>query len=262
MKFKKLHQQAKPLLIGNVWDVASAKIVEQLQFQALGTSSAAIAKMLGYPDGEAMRFEELAYIVGRIAANTKLPLSVDLEAGYSRDPMVIVQYIKQLADLGVVGINLEDSMIQEGHRLLLDSAIFSKTIAEIKRQLTKDGIDLFLNIRTDTFLLGQSGLIAETKKRIVAYEKAGADGIFLPCIEKEADIKIMVASTSLPINVIAMPNLPTFERLTALGVKRISMGNFIFESLHTDLYQKLQAIQQQQSFHPIFDYASNQPGKD
>lgn len=252
MKFKKLHQQKTPLLIGNVWDVASAKIAEKLHFQAIGTSSAAIAKMLGYPDGEAMSFEELIYIVKRIALNTELPLSVDLEAGYSRDPIIITQYIKQLADIGVVGINLEDSIMDKGQRTLIDSEVFAKTIALIKRQLMAEEIALFLNIRIDTFLLGGSAVIQETKKRMNTYEKAGADGIFLPCIEKEADIKRMVESTPLPINVMAMPNLPTFEKLTELGVQRISMGNFLFETMHANLQQKLQAIQEQQSFKPIF----------
>jgi len=252
MKFKKLHQQKTPLLIGNVWDVASAKIAEQLNFQAIGTSSAAIAKMLGYPDGEAMSFEELAYMVKRIVVNTKLPVSVDLEAGYSRDPSIIARHIKQLVEVGVVGINLEDSIMDKGQRILLDSEKFANTIAQIKRLLEKEKVNLFLNIRTDTFLLGSPNKIEATKSRIQTYEKAGADGIFLPCIEKETDIKIMVESTNLPINVMAMPNLPTFERLTELGVKRISMGNFLFESMQADLQQKLQAIQQQQSFNSIF----------
>ena len=83
--FEKLHRQTLPLLIGNVWDVPSAKIAELVGFQAIGTSSAAIAKMLGYEDGEEMTFSELSYIVERINANTQLPLSVDLEVGYSRD---------------------------------------------------------------------------------------------------------------------------------------------------------------------------------
>lgn len=252
MEFKKLHQQKTPLLIGNVWDVASAKMAEQLNFQAIGTSSAAIAKMLGYPDGEAMSFEELAYMVKRIAINTKLPLSVDLEAGYSRDPIIVAQHIKQLVEVGVVGINLEDSIMEEGQRKLIDTEVFANTITGLKKELKQTQIDLFLNIRTDTFLLGKPDIIKATKKRIHAYEKAGADGVFLPCIEKETDIKMMVESTKLPINVMAMPNLPTFEKLTELGVKRISMGNFLFETMHADLQQKLQAIQQQQSFHSIF----------
>ncbi len=85
MVFKKLHNQNYPLLICNVWDVASAKIAEKLSFQAIGISSAAIATLLGYKDGENMSFSELSYLVKRIIAKTKLPLTVDLESGYSRE---------------------------------------------------------------------------------------------------------------------------------------------------------------------------------
>ena len=113
MTFQELHEQDKPLIIGNVWDAASAKAAEKLNFNAIGTSSAAIASMLGYDDGEQMSFSELLYIVKRILASTTLPLTVDIEAGYSRDPVEIANYIKTLADLGVVGINIEDSIVAE-----------------------------------------------------------------------------------------------------------------------------------------------------
>jgi 2-methylisocitrate lyase-like PEP mutase family enzyme len=95
MEFKNLHNQDKPLLIGNVWDVPSAKTAEKLNFKAIGTSSFAIAALLGYNDGEEMEFSELEYFVKRIASNTKLPLSVDLESGYSRDPKEIANNIKR-----------------------------------------------------------------------------------------------------------------------------------------------------------------------
>jgi len=144
--FKKLHQQSTPLLICNVWDVPSAKIAESIGFQAVGTSSAAIAKMLGYADGEEMIFSELHYIVKRIKANTLLPLSVDLEAGYSRDPLQIVEHIQALAELGVVGINLEDS-IMENERILLPGKSFADTIYIIKKELEeKPGTDFQKNV--------------------------------------------------------------------------------------------------------------------
>ncbi len=82
MSFKKLHEQRNPLVICNVWDVASVKTAEKLNFQAIGTSSAAIATMLGYEDGEQMSFSELTYIVKRIMKNTELPVTVDIEMGY------------------------------------------------------------------------------------------------------------------------------------------------------------------------------------
>ena len=111
MKFKDLHNQEKPLLIGNVWDVTSTKTAEKLNFQAIGTSSSAIAQILGYRDGEEIEFSEMEYMVKRIALNTKLPLSVDLESGYGDKPEEIVDRIKRLVALGAVGINIEDSIV-------------------------------------------------------------------------------------------------------------------------------------------------------
>ena len=249
--FKDLHYQSTPLLIGNVWDVASTKIAEQANFEAIGTSSAAIANMLGYKDGEEMDFAELLYIVQRISANTTLPLSVDLESGYSRDPLQITKHIRQLAKVGVVGINLEDSIVEE-ERQLLDAVEFAETIGSIKKQLKKEGIDIFLNIRTDTFLLGVTNPLKVTQERIQLYEKAGADGIFVPCIEKAADISAIVKSTALPINVMCMPKLPDFKKLQQLGVQRISMGNFAFEKNKAFFGELMKNIKKERSFKKVF----------
>lgn len=84
MEFKNLHNQNKPLLVCNVWDIPSTELAEKLNFQAIGTSSSAVASILGYNDGEEMEFSELEYFVKRISYISKLPLSVDLESGYSR----------------------------------------------------------------------------------------------------------------------------------------------------------------------------------
>ena len=251
MNFKKLHQQDTPLLIGNVWDVASAKVAEELNFKAIGTSSGAIATMLGYRDGEEMSFAELEYIVGRIIANSDLPLSVDLESGYSRDPIEIANHIKRLVDLGVVGVNLEDSVVQE-ERIFLEAEKFAQTISTIKTQLQKEAATVFLNIRTDTFLLNHPSPLEESFRRIQLYENAGADGIFIPCIEKSADISAIVAATTLPLNVMSMPNLPDFKTLHQLGVQRISMGNFLFNKINEHHETTLNSILTAQSFNPIF----------
>lgn len=251
MEFKDLHHQDNPLIIGNVWDVASTKVAEKLNFQAIGTSSAAIASLLGYQDGEEMTFEELEFFVKRIALNTTLPLSVDLESGYSRKPKEIINHIKRLADLGVVGINIEDSIVNAKRELLIADD-FARTIAEIKEGLAKDHVDMFINVRTDTFIVLEDDIIKETKARIRLYENAGANGIFTPCIERMADIKEVVNSTSLPINVMCMPNLPDFDRLAELGVKRMSMGNFLFEKMYGHFENTTKEILNQKSFKSIF----------
>ena len=247
MTFRSLHQQEQPLLLGNVWDVPSARIFEKLNYQAIGTSSAAIAHMLGYADGEQLSFEERAYIVKRIKAATTLPLTVDIESGYSRDLAVILQHLEQLYRLGVVGINIEDSIITT-NREITDANSFKGIIAAIKDYLLESGVDVFINVRTDPFLLGMPNALEETLKRLAVYEKAGADGIFVPGIEKATDIATVVSATALPVNVMYMPKLPNFEELKNLGVKRISMGSFLHQSVYRQLEQQALAITQQQSF--------------
>ena len=173
-----------------------------------------------------MTFDELLYIVKRIVACSNLPLTVDIEAGYSRDPLKTAKNIKILAEIGVVGINIEDSIVNE-ERTLVDANSFAEYLSAIKRQLVKDQVEIFINVRTDTFLLGEKAALDETQKRASLYEFAGADGLFVPCITQSDDIQAVVSSTKLPINVMCMPNLPDFESLKALGAKRISMGNFL-----------------------------------
>jgi len=251
MSFKKLHKQNNPLVICNVWDVASVKSAEKLNFQAIGTSSAAIATMLGYEDGEQMSFSELIYIVKRIMRNTELPVTVDIETGYSNDPKEIASHIKILSDLGVVGINIEDSNVLN-ERTLINADDFAKKLSEIKKELAKENVSIFINVRTDTFLLGIENTLEECVERIKLYESVGADGIFVPCIEKEEDIIAVIKSTELPVNVMCMPNLPDFDMLSKLGVKRISMGNFMFDKINNHFESTLNSVLQTQSFKPIF----------
>jgi 2-methylisocitrate lyase-like PEP mutase family enzyme len=250
MNFSNLHNTSTPLIISNVWDVSSAKIAEKLGFKTIGTSSGAIATMLGYEDGEQISFEEVLYIIKRIKANTTLPLSVDLEAGYSRNPQQIIKHIQQLLEVGVSGINIEDSVVNNHERTLVDSDDFSSILKEIKNQI---GDKLFINVRTDTYLLNIENPLEETLQRIKEYEKAGADGIFIPCLVNESDIQTLCKSTVLPINIMCMPELADFETLQSLGIKRISMGNFVYNKIQKDLENHLSKIISQQHFQSVFE---------
>jgi 2-methylisocitrate lyase-like PEP mutase family enzyme len=251
-KFNTLHQQTTPLILCNVWDVASAKIAEKVGFNTIGTSSAAIARMLGYEDGEEMQFEELLFMVKRIASCSTLPLTVDIEAGYSSDPIITAGYIKALADVGVVGINLEDSKVTDV-RTLLSSNTFANYLSMIRQQLAQEKTDIFINVRTDTFLLAQENALVETQKRASLYQSTGADGLFVPCITSADDIQAVVSATKLPVNVMCMPDLPDFNTLSALGIKRISMGNFLFDKLQSDFEAILKNIVDKNSFSPVFN---------
>jgi len=225
MTFRELHQQNEPLLIGNVWDVPSARAYEEVGYQALGTSSAAIAAMLGYEDGEQIPFEELLFIVKRIQSTTSLPLSVDIEAGYASNMTDLISNIKQLCELGVAGINIEDSL-SAGVRGLLPIEALQERLAAISAYLKENQLDLFINARSDAFLLGMPNALDESIKRAAAYAEAGAEGIFLPGIIDANDIGDFVKTSTLPLNVMTLPGLPDVADLTRLGVKRISMGNF------------------------------------
>jgi 2-methylisocitrate lyase-like PEP mutase family enzyme len=228
--FKQLHYKDEVFLLANVWDARSALIFQENGFEAVGTSSAAIANLLGYQDGEMMSFEELLLIVRRICANIQLPVSVDIEGGYSRDISEICANIRKLSESGVVGINIEDSTIED-KRKLGDAESFAGIINQLKSFCLAEKIDIFINVRTDAYLLDVENRFAETAERISRYENAGADGIFIPCATDLDEIRRLCTATNLPVNVLFMPDLPAFDELSEAGVKRISMGNFMFDYL-------------------------------
>lgn len=250
--FKELHAGENPLLLGNVWNVQSAKAYENLGYKALATSSSATAHSLGYEDGEQMSFDEYFYIVERILKSVSIPLTVDLEGGYGDNTDEIVFNIKRLSEIGVVGINLEDSVVNDGVRKLLDKDIFFEKLKKIVVELNKQNIDIFLNIRTDAFLLGIENPVDETLQRIKMFEEIGVSGIFTPCITSKNDIKTIVDSTNLPVNVMCVPELPNFETLKNLGVKRISSGNFLNGYIYRQLEEKAQEVLTKQDFSFIF----------
>ncbi len=247
--FKTMHTASKPLVICNVWDVASALIAEQTGFLAIGTSSAAIARSHGLDDGENIEFEEILSAVKAIAQATDLPLSVDIESGYGDTPQAIYENITELVNAGVVGINIEDSAVDNRERRLCDLMMFSQTLRKVKSMLNKANLKVFINVRIDTFLMNVKEPL---KERIQAYQQAGADGVFLPCIKGTDDIKAVVDSTLLPINVMCVPELPNFKELEALGVKRISMGDFLYEAMLSSLQKNLITIKREQSFRTLF----------
>ena len=156
MNFAELHNQHEPLLIANVWDAASAVAAQEAGYQALGTSSAAIASTLGYEDGQGMPFNELFYIVTRIRAVSNLPLSVDMEAGYGDSAEEIVSNLRRLAQTGVSGVNLEDSRVINGRRQLDDVSDFSRNLKTVCNALRSENCSLFLNIRECPELFNQA----------------------------------------------------------------------------------------------------------
>lgn len=217
--FRMLHRQGI-LLLANVWDAGTARLVESLGAKAIATTSAGVAWSLGYPDGDALPIAKLADAVAGIARVLRVPLTVDSESGYSDDPATAAENIARLIDAGAVGINLEDGDKQP--------ALLCAKIEQIKRTGARLGIDLFINARTDVYLAGlapEERRVEETLARAQRYREAGADGLFVPGIADGDEIRAISAGAGLPLNVLARPNLAPAAELERLGVRRLSAGS-------------------------------------
>jgi len=250
--FLQLHRDPNPLLLGNIWDVNSASFFQDAGYKAIGTSSQAVAASLGYEDGEKMPFEDLLQLVKKVTKRVNIPFSVDIEGGYSRSVTGIVENIEKLHDAGVVGINLEDT-IAGATRQLQPVAAFFKTLSSVAEHLSVKNIKMFLNVRTDGFLLGMPTALTETLTRISSYQAAGAQGIFVPCITDKSDIREVVNATVLPVNVMCMPELPDFEELKSLGVKRISIGPFVKSYIDKKAKEAVIRILNKNNFSGLFN---------
>jgi len=235
--FTHLHRGPAPLLLANCWDVQSAKAMEAAGFPAIGFSSHALSTALGYEDGENLPFDLLVRMTRRVTETIHVPFTVDMEGGFSRSIDGLAKNIDQIYDAGAAGINLEDTVAGTS-RTFQSAKEFAKTIEAVANHLRQTNRKLFLNIRTDAFLLDIPTALPETLSRMSLYAAAGADGIFVPCITDPTDIRQVVSATSLPVNVMAIPGLPDLPALQALGVRRISMGPFLF----TKVYEQAAAV--------------------
>ncbi|HEV8285890.1 MAG TPA: isocitrate lyase/phosphoenolpyruvate mutase family protein [Chitinophagaceae bacterium] len=242
-KFDQLHYQSTPLILANVWNAKSAQIAENTGFKAVATSSGAIAESLGYKDGEQIPFAELLYIVQRIKASISVPLSVDMERGYTNDLKLLNENIQKLIDTGVVGINMEDAQGED---------IYLKKLNSIKNYLKKTNQQLFINARTDGFLQKLSSPLEITKKRAKLYKEVGADGLFVTGVQDTEIIKEIVSSTTLPVNVVGLAKTASVSILAGCGVKRVSMAVFLFKATYKKTEMMAREILNKQSLETLF----------
>jgi 2-methylisocitrate lyase-like PEP mutase family enzyme len=224
-----LHHQEDPLVLINVWDAASAGIVEQAGFPAIATSSAAVANALGYPDGQRAPWPEMLSAIKRIASAVQVPVTADIEAGFSAGTSDLEKAIDEVISAGAVGVNLEDALPGHGDQgplyLLADQV---DRIQAARRAGDKRGIHLVINARTDAFW--QKGAqteeaLRQTLERGKAYLKIGGDCIFVPGLRDLAHIRTLIGELNAPINVLATAGAPSIPELKKLGVKRISYGS-------------------------------------
>jgi 2-methylisocitrate lyase-like PEP mutase family enzyme len=224
--FRSLHQGPGILLLPNAWDAGSACLIESLGAKAIATTSAGLAWSRGYPDGNALPVDQLVGAIRDIARVISVPLSVDIEAGYSDSPLAAARLVARILTLGVAGINIEDGA---GSPQLL-----CRKIASIREHGVHLGIDLYINARTDVYLRGMAvgrAAIEETKHRAALYRAAGCDGLFVPgLVDNEAMSAISSAIEPMPLNIMAVPNLPPMDVLQRCGVRRLSAGSSIAQA--------------------------------
>jgi 2-methylisocitrate lyase-like PEP mutase family enzyme len=222
-----LHSATKPLLLPNVWDAASARIVEAAGFPAIATSSAGMAFAHGFADGEKIPAERMLAAIAVIAEAVKVPVTADAEAGYGKTPESAAQTARNVIQAGAVGMNFEDATGDQ-RQPLADLGLQVERIRAIREAAEKLRVPLVLNARTDVYLL-QVGDPAkrydETLRRTSAFREAGADCIFVPGLGDAQTIGRLVADLRCPVNILAGPGSPSVEELTSLGVKRISLGS-------------------------------------
>jgi 2-methylisocitrate lyase-like PEP mutase family enzyme len=221
-RFLALHRAESPLLIANAWDAASASLWRHAGATAIATSSAALDWACGYADGGALPREALLQKVHDIVRVAAVPVSIDVEDGYSNDPQAVAALVREVAGIGAVGINLEDG---GGEPDLLVAKI------EAIRAALGD-TPLFINARTDVYLRGMAAgeaAVNMTVERLARFARAGADGAFVPGIVATDEIAAVASRTTLPLNVMTVPGLAPLAELQQAGVRRISVGPALFQ---------------------------------
>lgn len=215
--FHALHAGPDPLLIPNGWDAVSCKLMETLGAKAVATSSAAVAWSHGYADGDFLPVELMLQTVRNVARVVGVPLSADIEGGYSDDPATVGETVAKVIEAGAVGVNIEDR--GEAPDLL------ARKIAAARAAAERVGVNLYINARTDLWLRGlMSGQAAvnEALRRAALYEDAGASGFFAAGVADPAEIRALVEGTRLKLNVMTMGSVGDAGAMKALGVARVS----------------------------------------
>jgi len=225
-RFRALHHGPEILLLCNVWDAASARVVEEAGFPALATTSAGVSWSLGFADGEYAPFEEVLAAVRRIVRTAGVPVSADIEAGFGDTPKETAMSCLAVLEAGAVGVNLEDGTA--GRDRLIPIALQCEKIRAAKEAAAGAGGDLVVNARTDGFLhaIGDpQDRVEEAVRRSNAYREAGADCLFVPGVADEATIGRLVEAIGGPVNILAGPGSPPVATLARLGVARVSLGS-------------------------------------
>lgn len=228
-RFLALHHGERPLLLPNPWDRGSAKLFGSLGFEALATTSSGSAAALGLLDGSLGREDTLANAAAIVEA-TELPVSADLENCFADDAEGVAETIRLGLAAGLAGASIEDYSGREDEPIYAIEAA-AERVAAAAEVAHSGPVRLVLTARAENHLHGVTDL-ADTITRLQAYEEAGADVLYSPGITSLEDIRQVVDSVGLPVNVLARPGVPSVAELAKVGVRRISVGGaFAFAAL-------------------------------
>jgi 2-methylisocitrate lyase-like PEP mutase family enzyme len=245
-QLRALHRPGTPLLLPNVWDVATARAVVAAGFPVVATTSWGVAGALGHEDDERAPADEMLAAAGRIARGVDVPVTVDAEAGYGMAP---AELVAALRDAGAAGCNLEDTDHAAG--VLRDRAHHADWLRAVRQAATDDGYPLVINARVDSFfapyLAGagpgtQVELVDDALARARAYLDAGADCVYPICLWEAAPLRRFTAEVGGPVNVARLPEAPALAELAAIGVARVSWAIFLYEEAMARFAEQLATL--------------------
>ena len=239
--FRALHA-GEPFVLPNPWDAGSARVLEALGFKALATTSSGFAFTLGRLDG-GVTLDEVVAHTASVDQATGLPLSVDLENGYGRDPESVAIAITRVAAAGAVGGSIEDYDPAGGIYELSHSAERIAAAAETAQGL---GFPFMLTARAENHIRGNPDL-ADTVARLQAYEEAGADVLYAPGLHSAGEIAAVCQAVSRPVNVLAVPELSLAE-IVGAGAQRVSVGGALTWVALTAMADAAEAIREEGDF--------------
>jgi 2-methylisocitrate lyase-like PEP mutase family enzyme len=227
-RFIELHRGERPLLMANAWDAGSARLLASLGFEALASTSSGFAATLGRLDYGVSREQALENAAELVDA-VEVPVSADLEDCFAADAAGVAETVEQAVAAGLAGCSIEDWDQRSG--TLYPPEVAAERVAAAATAAHAGPVRLVLTARAENYLRGNEDL-ADTIARLQSYEQMGADVLYAPRLDAPEDLRVLLASVDLPLNVLARPGAPSVAQLSELGVARVSVGGaFAFAAL-------------------------------
>jgi 2-methylisocitrate lyase-like PEP mutase family enzyme len=243
--FRRLHQTGC-FVIPNPWDIGSARLLAQLGFPALATTSSGFAWSMGRPDNGVSLAQALAHYRA-IAESVELPVNADFEGGFATEPDEVGANVAAATGTGIAGLSIEDST-GDPARPLFDFTLAVERIRAARRAIDQSGSGVLLTGRSEGFIVGRPDL-GETIRRLAAYAEAGADCLYAPGIRTRAEIAAVVDGVApKPVNVLVGSDFTTVAELAEAGVRRISVGSALARAAWGGFLQAAREIAEKGTF--------------